>query len=39
MYNEKRYVGGFVYLTVLCDRPYLVTLLFAVLLPYILLHF
>jgi len=29
--NEKRYVGV-VYLTVLCDYPYLVSLLFAVLL-------
>ena len=30
-YNEERYVGGIVYFTVLCDHPYLVALLFAVL--------
>ena len=31
VYNEERYVGGIVYFTVLCDHPYLVSLLFAVL--------
>ena len=36
MYNEERYIRGIVYFTVLCDHPYLVSLLFA---PYILLHF
>ena len=31
VYIEERYVGGIVYFTVLCDHPYLVSLLFAVL--------
>ena len=38
VYNEERYAGGIVYFTVLCesDHPYLVSLLFAVLVS---LHF
>ena len=39
--KNERYVGGTVYFTVLCDHPYLVSLLFAVLvsLHHILSHF
>ena len=40
VYNEKRYVGGIVYITVMFDHLSLVSLLFAVLVSiYILLHF
>ena len=33
VYNEERYVWGIAYFTVLCDHPYLVSLLFTVLVP------
>jgi len=36
---EKVTVGGFLYLTALCDHPYLVSLLFAVLLSLHLVKF
>ena len=35
MYNEERYVGGIVYFTVLCDHPYLVSEVFAVLVTFL----
>jgi len=40
MYNEKRYVGRFVYLTVLCGHiPALFPYFLVFCYPYILLHF
>jgi len=40
MYNEKRYVGMFVYLTVLCGHiPSLFSYFMVFRYPYILLHF